>query len=243
MTGSTWYSAQGSWLREFWTLLHLPYTLMAICFVLIGISLNRPIDLPIAGLLCLAYFLGLGIAAHCFDQLPGQGTVYVKIITPLQLQFIGVGALGVAVGVGISMATHLHLWIIIPCMIVQTFFAFAYPMKQLFRGYFHTNFWFAVGFGAIPFTVGYLVSWYTSPVHTTVFPAVWAIACLCVSYIEILLSRHVRYWRKTSPVMHHAGREFTVDEQLYTGSWKRAESALKLLCLTVYLVTIAMLVG
>lgn len=40
----------------------------------------------------VAYFLGLGIAAHSFDQLPGMGSSYVKYLMPKELLLLGLAA-------------------------------------------------------------------------------------------------------------------------------------------------------
>jgi hypothetical protein len=238
MTGMTWYSAHGSRLAELWTLLHLPYTLMAICFVLIGFSLNKPINWFITGTICLAYFFGLGVAAHCFDQLPGQGTIYVKIIKPEELKQIGFGALSIAFALGTTLIITERLWILLPLMLLQTFFAFAYPMSKLFNGYFHNDWWFAVGFGAVPFLTGYIIGFSNAGASITSYTVAiainGAIICLMVSLIEILLSRFVRRARANSAM--GADREYR--PQFW---WYRVETALKILCITVYVSTATLL--
>jgi hypothetical protein len=235
MTGTTWYSLQGSRLAEFWTLLHLPYTLMAICFVLVGLSLNKPINWTVALVLCVAYFLGLGITAHCLDQIPGMGTVYVKYLREGELILIGLTALTWAIAIGLWLIVFQGIWILLPFMIVQTFFAFAYPMARLFNGYFHTDSWFAVGFGMVPFLTGYAVGFSTAGTPLTfltgfIIPGQVAVICFWVSGMEILMSRFVRRERALSPIIHKSDQ-----------GWQRVETALKLLCLTVYFSTIVLL--
>lgn len=233
MRGMTWYSMHGSWLAEFWTLLHIPYTLMAICFVLAGFALRGPVDWTVALPICTAYFLGLGIAAHSLDQLPGMGTSYVKYITPHHLRVLASISLGAAIGIGGLMIVWKGMFILIPVMAVQIFFAFAYPMSKLFKGRFHTDAWFAVGFGLVPFFVGYLIS-PNMPEITTwvqwVSIALAGMVCCWISHIEILLSRFVRKQRSTRAI-----------ETMHVSGWQRAETALKILCLVVYAGTIFLL--
>jgi hypothetical protein len=246
MIEQTWYARQGSWLAEFWTLLHLPYTLMAICFVIAGFTLNgHPVNWPVAAALCVAYFLGLGITAHCLDQLPGMGTVYVKHITPVQLVAIGAAALMVSILIGVWLIVAAGIRILLPLMVIQTFFAFAYPMKKLFDGYFHTDGWFALGFGFIPFITGYAVAFTITgtpqtPVTAFFIPALGAMICYWISLIEILLSRFVRQWRSNFSALQSNKVCIPFVGDVQTGI-DRAESALKILCLVIYASTLFLL--
>ncbi len=222
----TWYSLEGSKVREFWTILHLPYTLMALSFLAIGFGINGVHDWTALLMTAAAYFLGLGIAAHCFDQLEGMGSRYVKFLEDGDLITIGSAAFIGAVAIGVSLivlrgAVHL-LWII-P---LQSFFVFAYPLAKWFKGAFHTDFWFAVSFGAIPVLAGSYIDSvsFTSPVLI----ALWAAAAFLVALIEITLSRYVRQMRK---------------EESATKFRAKPEHALQLLCLLSYALAIAVIVG
>src|SRR5438309_12083660 len=63
--------APGGW-RDYWTLLHPPYTLWHLSYVLLGAAL-APMPDPgmVAGAL-VAFFLAVGVAAHAFDELQGR---------------------------------------------------------------------------------------------------------------------------------------------------------------------------
>src|SRR5262249_46391708 len=63
--------APGGW-RDYVTLLHLPYTLWHLSYVVIGGCLAANPDGGRLALTVLAFFLGLGIAAHALDELNGR---------------------------------------------------------------------------------------------------------------------------------------------------------------------------
>ena len=60
MTGRTWYHREGSKSAELWTILHLPYTFMAISFLVVGFGIQKPVNWEVLGAAVVAYFLGLG---------------------------------------------------------------------------------------------------------------------------------------------------------------------------------------
>src|SRR5205807_1025045 len=70
--GAAFYALRpGSW-RDYWTLLHPPYTLWHLSYVLLGASLSPAPDARIVAGALLAFFLGVGVAAHSFDELQGR---------------------------------------------------------------------------------------------------------------------------------------------------------------------------
>ena len=60
--------APGGW-RDYVTLLHPPYTLWHLSYVAIGAALAPHFRAGIFGLALLAFFLGMGVAAHALDEL------------------------------------------------------------------------------------------------------------------------------------------------------------------------------
>ena len=190
----TWYQAEGSKLAEIWTILHLPYTLMNLSFLTIGFGLAGIHRWDVFGWILLAYFLGLGIAAHSFDQLPGMGSNYIKHLTPKELWMIGLPALGVAVLIGAYWMIELKAWHLLWIIPLQTFFVWAYPNSKFMKGFFHDDFWFAVSFGFIPVMTGFYIN--NLSFSITIIP--WAATALIISLIEITLSRYVRNVRKVS---------------------------------------------
>ena len=60
------------WLRDWWTLLHPPYTAWHLAYVVIGACLLAPVSVSrLLGTL-LAFFLAVGVGAHALDELHGR---------------------------------------------------------------------------------------------------------------------------------------------------------------------------
>lgn len=213
----TWYQSEGSKLAEVWTILHLPYTLMNLSFLAIGFGLGGVQRWDVFFGIMIAYFLGLGLAAHSFDQLPGMGSNYIKHLTPKELWLIGLSSLCLALVVGIYWMLELKAWHLLWMIPLQTFFVWAYPNSKFMGGFFHGDGSFAVSFGYIPVMVGYYMN--TLSFDANFIP--WAVVALIISLIEITLSRYVRTVRKKQnilSVMHLT----------------KPELSLKLLCLMTY---------
>lgn len=218
----TWYSAEGSKLAELWTILHLPYTFMSLSFLAIGFGIAGVQRWDVFAWIMIAYFLGLGIAAHAFDQLPGQGSNYVKYLTPRELRSLGVAAVTAAVMIGIIWMVKLAAWHLLWIIPLQTFFVIAYPYAKFAKGFFHDDFFFAVSFGFVPVMAGYYIN--TLTLNPEFIP--WAVVAALISGIEITLSRYVRKWRKNVYLLQEPS---VID---------RPEMALKLLCLLSYLLAL-----
>lgn len=220
---ATWYYRGGNKLNELWTILHLPYTGMLLSYCVIGAAMvPKPSFFRLFWTL-VAYFFGLGIAAHCLDQLPGMGSRYVKHLTGGELKALSVISLGVAVAIGVYGTTIVGpiLWIFI---LLGGFFAVAYPVSRSFGGLFHNDFWFAVSWGALPF----LTSYYAQALTITLEAALMSVAIALTAAMEIILSRHVRGIRAGPP--EHA--QFLV----------KPERVLKILVAAVILLALAMFV-
>src|ERR671922_2506978 len=63
--------APGGW-RDWWTLLHPPYTIWHLSYVAIGAATAHHVDLYLLGLSLVGFFLGVGVAAHALDELRGR---------------------------------------------------------------------------------------------------------------------------------------------------------------------------
>jgi hypothetical protein len=143
----------GGW-RDYVTLLHWPYTLWNLSYVAIGAAL-APHWLPLrlaAGL--VAFFLGLGIAAHAFDELHGR---------PLRTQIpetvlwaLAALSLAGAVAIGVAAAIAWTPWLL-AFVAFGGFIVVAYNL-ELFGGRFHGDWWLAVSWGATPILAAYLAA-------------------------------------------------------------------------------------
>ena len=220
----TWYQSEGSKLAEVWTILHLPYTLMNLSFLAIGFGLSGVQRWDVFFGIMIAYFLGLGLAAHSFDQLPGMGSNYIKHLTSKELWLIGLSSLTLALMVGIYWMLELEAWHLLWMIPLQTFFVWAYPNSKFMGGFFHGDGSFAVSFGFIPVMVGYYIN--TLSFDANFLP--WAIVAFLISLIEITSSRYVRTVRAESK-MNSMGWKSDVSMYL-----TKPELSLKLLCLMTY---------
>jgi hypothetical protein len=140
----------GGW-RDYVTLLHWPYTLWNLSYVVIGAAL-APTWLPVrlgAGL--VAFFLGLGIAAHAFDELHGR-PLRTEIPTAV-LWALAVGSLAGAVAIGVVAAIAWTPWLL-AFVALGAFMVVAYNL-ELFGGRLHGDWQLAVSWGATPILAAY----------------------------------------------------------------------------------------
>jgi len=237
----TWYHREGSKKAELWTILHLPYTFMAISFLITGFAIKKPINYEVMVAVVAAYFLGLGVAAHCLDQLPGMGSHYIRYLTEKELLFLASVSLVAAIVIGIHYMLKLHAWHLLWLIPLQTFFAITYPVAKLFRGFFHNDFWFSVSFGAIPVLIGY----YMNNLSFSLIILPFALLCALISAIEITLSRHARRLRKDLAegwvmVDHDLKVGLSRPEETHDLLIGKPEKSLKLLCVMSYTLAVAM---
>lgn len=140
----------GGW-RDWWVLLHPPYTAWHLSYVVLAASLAPTFHLDRLVATLAAFALAVGISAHALDETHGRplGTrissrvLYGAAVVTL-LGACGLGVAGVAqVGPG--------LLVFIP---LGAFLVFAYNL-ELFGGVFHSDAGFALAWGAFPVLTGY----------------------------------------------------------------------------------------
>ncbi|KKM91167.1 hypothetical protein LCGC14_1231350, partial [marine sediment metagenome] len=157
-TGVAWYDVKAKgWLRDFVILLHPPYTLWHLSYIPIGAALAPAMNWQTLGWTLLAFFLGMGIGAHCADELRGR-PLRTKIPGWI-LVLLGGLSLSGAVYIGVTIGLKETIWIL-PLIIFGVFIVFAYNL-ELFRGFFHTNFWFGFAWGAFPAMTAYVAQTHT----------------------------------------------------------------------------------
>ena len=142
--------APGGW-RDYVTLLHLPYTLWHLSYVVIGACLAPHVPAWRLALTVLAFFLGLGVGAHALDELNGR-PLNTRIPTGMLIA-LAAGSLGAASAIGIAVAVTHNLWLL-PFVAFGGFIAVAYNL-ELFGGRFHNAFWLAASWGAFPVLTAY----------------------------------------------------------------------------------------
>lgn len=199
----------GGW-RDYWTLLHPPYTLLHLSFVAIGASLAAALDLRWLGETLLAFLLAIGLSAHALDELKGRplrtgisdGTLWVISL---------VGLLG-AIALGVDASIRISPWIA-AFVVVGTFLVVAYNL-ELFRGAFHSDVWFAVAWGGFPALTGS----FAQTGRLSVAAVIVALACSLVSMMQRTLSTPVRHLRRNVELVEGSLR-------LKDGSTERVDSA------------------
>jgi voltage-gated potassium channel Kch len=146
-----YYAARpGGW-RDWWTLLHPPYTAWHLSYVVIGAALAPRVSVSHLLYTVAAFFLAVGVAAHALDELNGR---------PLRTSIPGwalitaaVVSLAGAVGLGVYGITQTG-WILLPFMVAGPVLVVAYN-AELFGGIIHNDLGFAAAWGAFPALTGY----------------------------------------------------------------------------------------
>ena len=98
----------GGW-RDWWSLLHPPYTVWHLSYVVIGASLAPDVDVRWLGETLLAFFLAMGLAAHALDELHGRPLR--TQISDAALVAVAVVGLAGAVALGIDGMIEVSLWL------------------------------------------------------------------------------------------------------------------------------------
>ena len=135
-----YYAARrGGW-RDWWTLLHPPYTAWHLAYVVIGACLAPRIETSRLIATVLAFFLAVGLAAHAADELHGRplGTT----ISSGALVAVTAAGLAGAVALGI-IGIHRVGFVLLPFIVVGPLLVLAYN-AEWFGGVVHTTAGFAV---------------------------------------------------------------------------------------------------
>lgn len=225
----------GGW-RDYWTLLHPPYTLWHLSYVAIGAALAERLHVSWWLETTAAFFLAMGLAAHALDELNGRPLR--THIPDRVLWVIAVAGLAGAVALGIHGMVEVSPWIGVfivagVCMVV------AYNL-ELFGGAIHSDVWFALAWGAFPVLTAYVAQ----TGEMSVAAVVAAGACAVISGAQRTLSTPVRDLRRR--VASVDGTITTIDgtiRRIEPATLRAApESALRLLCIAMPLLAAALIV-
>lgn len=135
----------GGW-RDVVTLLHPPYTAWHLSYVALGAA-AAPVLHPVRLWAALgAFFLAVGVSAHALDELHGH-PLRTRLADGLLVGLAAVG-LGGAVAIGVAGLVTVS-WSLAPFVAFGASLVLAYNL-ELFEGRFHTDLWFAAGWGAFP---------------------------------------------------------------------------------------------
>lgn len=200
MTGAerrpAFYAARGGGWRDWWTLLHPPYTLWHLSYVAIGAGLAPRFDLGRLVATLVAFFLALGVGAHALDELAGRplGTR----IPDRVLVAAAVASLAAAAGIGLFMLVRADGG---PAFVATALIGIAVGIGlvvgyclELFGGRIHTDNGFAAAWGAFPV----LAAYFAQAGGFDTVAVVAAAAAFAVSRAQRTLSTPARFVRRNT---------------------------------------------
>jgi len=207
---------------------------MVLSYAMIGATLSPSMHFDRLLLTLLAYFLGLGVAAHALNELHARH--WGKALTKLDLTALFVASLTAALVIGgygvivLYESSQGYCSIVLSLFIVlETAFLFAYNL-----GYskFHSDLAFAFSWGALPC----LISYYVNSLALSLIILVIG-SCLSVTAaIEINLSRWCKTIRRSGSMTRFG------EDQLSTKlALEGPEKALKLIVVAVDLLGLGLL--
>jgi hypothetical protein len=169
-----WYALRPGRARDWVTLLHPPYTLWHLSYVALGAALAPHFHTNRLVAALVAFFLALGIAAHALDELRGRplGTRIARsaLITAAVVSLAGAVAVGVAAAA--AWGYGLLVFVAVGALLVP-----AYNLEW-FGGRIHTDWGFALAWGAFPVLTAYFVEAQTIRVEAVIAAGYAAAASL-----------------------------------------------------------------
>jgi hypothetical protein len=147
---SFYAAASGGW-RDWWTLLHPPYTAWHLSYVVIGACLAPHVLVSNLVATLLAFFAAVGVSAHALDELHGRplGTK----ITATNLWIMTAGGLAVAIGLGALGVARVGPSLL-PFLLLGPLLVIGYNY-ELLGGLVHNDVGFALAWGAFPVVTAY----------------------------------------------------------------------------------------
>jgi hypothetical protein len=203
--GPAFYARTGSKWDDLVSLLHVPYTLWHLSYVVIGAALAPTVDWLILSGTLAAFAVGLGIGAHALDEVESR-----PLSTGLSdrvLWMIGIGAMLLATGIAVVGSFQVSPWVM-AWGVVGVFLAVGYALEW---PVIHTDLGFGLAWGAFPVVVGYWAQ--TQAISVSLVVA--AAAATLLSLAQRALSTPARFVRRRT-------RESVVE---FDGEvrWDRAE--------------------
>ena len=194
-TTPAFYARRGGRAADWWTLLHPPYTLWHLSYVVLGAALAASVDWTALAATVLAFFLAVGVAAHALDELAGRplGTRIpggvLRVVAALAT--VGACALGIA-------GAFFHgdpNWWLLAAVPVGTLLLVGYNL-ELFSGRLHTDAVFAWAWGGFPLAVGFVAQSPALDWSRYVAAATAVLAAVGTSYAQRRLSTPARVLRR-----------------------------------------------
>jgi hypothetical protein len=180
--------ASGGW-RDYWSLLHPPYTVWHLSYVAIGAALAPQFHVGWFLETLAAFFLAVGLAAHALDELNGR-PLRTRVSDAVLVAIAAMGLAGAAAfGVHGAYEVSPWLWAFIAAGV---FLVVAYNL-ELFAGAVHSDMWFALAWGGFPVVTAYFAQTATIRVEAVIAAA----ACASISAAQRVLSTPVRRLRRS----------------------------------------------
>ena len=225
--------APGGW-RDYVTLVHPPYTLWHLSYVVIGAALAPHFHAGLLGWTLLAFFLAMGVGAHALDELCGRPLQ--TLIPARTLVALAAASITAAAAIGVVVAVRRDLWLL-AFVAAGSALVIAYNL-ELFGGALHGDPWFSLGWGAFPVLTAYFAA-----THTLRSPALLAAAfAALLSRAQRVLSTPVREIRRrtravSGQIERADGTVLPLDAQSIAGA---PELALQTLTVTVIALALAL---
>ena len=228
--------APGGW-RDYWSLLHPPYTLWHLSYVALGAATADEIHVGWLLETLAAFFLAMGIAAHALDELNGR-PLRTRIPSSV-LVALAIAGLAGAVALGVHGMIEVSPWLGI-FIATGVFLVVAYNL-ELAGGRFHSDLWFAVAWGAFPV----LTAAFAQTATVTPAAGLAAAGCVALSAAQRTLSTPVRMLRRDAvSVTGRIERRDGTSEPVDADTLRRpSELALRWLSVAVPLIGLATVVA
>jgi hypothetical protein len=228
------YAARGGGWRDYWTLLHPPYTVWHLSYVLLGAAVAPDPDPKIVAGALIAFGLAVGIGAHAFDELNGR-PLRTRIPAPV-LVALGSVSLLAAVALGLVAATMVGpLFLVFVAVGAALVVLYAFEVPPV-----HTDIGFALGWGAFPV----VATAYATGAHLV--PTVLAaVAATLLSLAQRRLSTRARSVRRRAvelggEIVYADGSREAVDAHALIGA---PEGALSILWIAVFAIALGALLS
>jgi hypothetical protein len=183
-----YYAARpGGW-RDWWTLLHPPYTAWHLAYVVIGACLASVVNTTRLVATLLAFLFAVGLAAHALDELHGR-PLRTRISSAALFGVTVVGLAG-ALAIGIAGTAQVG-WPLIPFLVLGPVLVVGYNF-ELFGGVLHNDAGFAASWGAFPVLTAYVAQTGT----LAVAPSIAAVGAFALSAAQRALSTPARLLRR-----------------------------------------------
>lgn len=180
-------AAPGGW-RDWWTLLHPPYTAWHLAYVVIGAALATPLDASRLIATGLAFFLAVGVAAHALDEVHGH-PLRTEISDRVLWSVSALGLVG-AVGLGLLLLDRVGPGLL-AFIVVGPVLVVGYNL-ELFGGRLHTDIGFGLAWGTFPVLTGY----YAQAERLSLAALLAGAAAFALSHAQRTLSTPARRLRR-----------------------------------------------